>query len=280
MTVNHTRRLTRHFGIPRVPFDLRTHADHMFESKSQRDLLDGLELWLDLRGIAAVTGPAGVGKSITLRRFTRALDEKRIRVVAFGYLPTTATGFLRSLNRRLGLPMRAHRADLFDAAHEHLITHEDAHGTHPLVILDDAEGLNVEVCDILRRLTCHDLDARNHFSLLLVGTDSLIDILHHAHLEPLRTRITYARALRPFGVDDARSYVRYHLQRADASPDLFNDAAITALFKASRGHPRVINQLAIQALIDAAVAGHQSINLPLVRALLETHPLHLSARAQ
>jgi len=31
---------------------------------------------------------AGVGKSISLRRFARGLDEKRVRVVAFGYLPT------------------------------------------------------------------------------------------------------------------------------------------------------------------------------------------------
>lgn len=280
MTVNHKRLLTAHYAMARAPFDLRTRADQMFESKSQRDLLDGLALWLDLRGIACVTGPAGVGKSITLRRFARTLDEKQVHVVAFGYLPTTATGFLRSLNRRLGLPMRAHRADLFDAARDHLVGHEDAHGTHPLLIVDDAEGLSVEVCDILRRLTCHDLDASNHFSLLLAGTEMLADVLQAAALEPLRTRVVYARALRPFGVDDARSYVRYHLQRADAPPDLFNDAAIKALFHASRGHPRVINQLATQALIDGAVAGHDAIGLPLIRDLLAAHPLHPQTRAR
>ena len=40
----------------------------------------------------------------------------RFHVIDFDYLPTTQTGFLRSLCRKLGLPMRLHSADLFDAA--------------------------------------------------------------------------------------------------------------------------------------------------------------------
>ena len=45
--------------------------DELFDSRSQRDLLHGLNLWSELRGMGLVTGPSGAGKSITAHRFTR-----------------------------------------------------------------------------------------------------------------------------------------------------------------------------------------------------------------
>ena len=92
----HKRRLKAHFGFTRVPFLKRMKARDMFDSQGQRELYQALAIWADLRGLAMVTGPSGVGKSITLRRFVADLDEARYHVVRFTYLPTTVTGFLRS----------------------------------------------------------------------------------------------------------------------------------------------------------------------------------------
>ena len=79
-------------------------------------------------------------------------------------------------------------------------------------------------------------------------------------LEPLRSRFSYVQGLRPFGLEDTRNYVRFHLDRAETPPKLFSDPAIRQLFNASAGRPRSINQLAVQALIQAAVHGRDEID--------------------
>jgi len=268
------RKLRSHFGFSRLPFSKAMWASHMFDSQSQRELLDGLGLWTDVRGLALVTGPSGVGKSITLRRFVSELDTARFHLVDFDYVPTTTTGFLRSLCRKLALPMRAHTSDLFDAVKAFLSTYEQEHGPHPLLVIDNGEGLSIPVLDLLRRLTCIELDADDRFSLLLAGTDELLAALREGALASLRTRIAYAQMLRPFALEDTRNYIHFHLQRAEVDPKLFTEDAIKRLFQASLGRPRAINQIAMQALIQAAVSGRESIDGDFMAHLIAVHPLY------
>lgn len=272
-TYSETMKLRSHFGFTHLPFAKNMKAAQMFDSSSQRELLRGLQMWTDVRGLCLISGPPGVGKSITMRRFVYGLDQARWRVIDFSYLPSTPTGFLRSLSRKLGLPMRLHSADLFDQAQSYLVSHQQDQGAHPLILVDDGEGLPVAVIDLLRRLTSFDLDSEDHFSIVLSGTDELLATLAASCLEPLRTRFSYVQVLRPFGLDDTRNYVRFHLERAEAQPKLFSDPAIRHLFNASAGRPRSINQLATQALIQAAVQGRDEIDGDFMRALIQSHPL-------
>lgn len=276
---HHKRRLQAHFSLVRIPFRKAMGAHEMFDSRSQRDLLHGLQLWAEVRGIALVTGSSGVGKSITLRRFTQGLDESRFRVIHLANMPTTGMGFLRSLNRALGLPMRQHASDLFDAAHAHLTAHGDEGGAHPLLVLDDAEGVRPALLDLLRRLTAYALDAEDRFSVLVTGTEALMRTLKDPALEPFVTRIGFACALKPFTLEDTRNYIRFHLERAGAKERLFSDDAVKRLFQASQGTPRRVNQLALHALIQAAVMGHDTITGDFLQNQLQAHPLYDTASA-
>jgi len=251
----------------------------MYDSLSQRELRFGLEMWLEVKGLALVTGPSGVGKSITLRRFTSDLDDNRYAVFNIGSPPATIHGFLRILCRRFGLPMRQHTADLFDAAQKFLTTHEQEHGTHPLLVLDDAEGLYPDVADVLRRLTIYDLDAEDKFSVLISGIESLLQVLELGVLEPLRSRFAFAQSLRPFGLEDTQNYIRFHLERVDGDNKLFSDDAIRRVFQASQGRPRNINQLCIGALILGAVQGRDHIDGTFIKNLLNHNPLFQNMRA-
>jgi type II secretory pathway predicted ATPase ExeA len=269
-------RLRSHFGFSKMPFAKGMLAARMFDSSSQRELLHAFVMWTEVLGLCLVIGPSGVGKSITLRRFAQGLDQARFRVIEFSYMPTTPTGFLRSLCRKLGLPMRLYGSDLFDQAQAYLDSYQQDQGAHPVLFIDDGEGLNVGVIDLIRRLTCSDLDANDHFSIVLSGTDDLLRTLAHADLEPLRNRMSYVESLRPFALEDTRNYVRFHLERVDASPKLFSDHAVQRLFQASQGRPRNINQLATQALIRAAVQGRDQIDGDFIKAVITAHPMYQS----
>ena len=257
-----------------MPFNKQTWAKNMYDSISQRELLSGLRLWTEVKGVALVTGQPGVGKSITLRRFCHDLDDSRFKILDFSYLPHTSTGFLRSLARLLDLPMRMHASDLFDDVQNHLAHYEQEHGPHPVLLIDDAEGLSVPVLDLLRRLTAYELDAEDRFSLLLAGTDELLVLLRHPNLASLRSRFGYTQSLKPFGLIDVREYVHYHLNYADADPKLFADDAVQKIFQSSRGLPRSINQLATQALIETAVNGNSKIDSQAMARIIANHPLY------
>jgi general secretion pathway protein A len=271
-------RLQAHFGFVGLPFRKNVKAHNMFDSQSQRELRHGLHLWLEIRGLGLVTGASGVGKSISLRRLVADLPTDRYTVHRFGQIPTTPLGFLRALARQLGLRPRLHLADLFEDIRESLARHEDEHGTHPVLILDDAEGMRTGTLDLVRRLTAHELDGTEPVSILLVGTERLLDSLRDPNLVPLRTRFGYAHQLRAFGMEDARNYVRHHIQASGATDKLFTDGAITSLFAASQGVPRQLNQLALQALVDAVVQGRDTVDGPLMKRVLQAHPLYANAR--
>jgi type II secretory pathway predicted ATPase ExeA len=170
--------------------------------------------------------------------------------------------------------MRLHGADLFDAAREHLAGYEESHGPHPLIVIDDAEGLSVPVLDALRRITAHDLDAELRFSILLAGTEEIATTLRMPVLESLRSRIAYAHALRPFTLEDTRNYLRFHLQRAEINGELLSDDACRKIFHASQGKPRHVNQLALHALIVAAAQGRDSIDGRFMQQIITAHPLY------
>lgn len=270
---HHKLRLRSHFGFTKVPFCKNLWANELFDSRSQREAAQGLHLWLGVRGLALLTGPSGVGKSATLRRFVHGLDDEQHRVVLLPAVPATPHGFLRAINRTLGLPMRLHLADLFAQAHDHLTSRTDDKEPHPVLVIDDAEGISAENLDLLRRLTAYALDSEDRFSVLLAGTDDLLRVLRDPRLDPLRSRIGYASLLRPYGVEDARNYMTFHLQRAGVRPDLFSDEAVKRLFAASHGRPRAINQIALQALIVAAVEGRDAIDGPFLTGVIGAHPL-------
>jgi type II secretory pathway predicted ATPase ExeA len=268
------RRLQAHFAFSGMPFRKNVPAHKMFDSRAQRDLVHALALWAELRGLGLVTGPTGVGKSISVRKFVSQLDEQRFHVLRFHQVPTTPTGLLRSLSRLLELPMRRHLADLFDQIREHL-TVTAASGPHTLIVLDDAEGMRPEALDIVRRLTATDLDADDRFSVLTAGTDDLLHTLARPELASLRSRFAYAVALRPFSLEDTLNYVRFHLREAGTTATLLTDDAVRAVFHVSQGVPRLINQLVLQALIQAAVEGRDDVDGRFMKALIAAHPLYL-----
>ena len=267
-------RLQTHFGVPRLPFRKAMGYDEMFDSRVQRELLQGLQMWADLHGMALVTGPSGAGKSITARRFARGLDESRFRVVYIRHARSTLNGFLRSLNRALDLPMRQHAADLFDQAHRHLTAASPDRGPHPLLVLDDAEAMRPDQFDVLRRLTNYALDAEDRFSILIAGTDSVLRTLKDPALEPFNTRLSFVASLKAFTLEDTRNYVRYQLLQAGASDSLFAEDAVRRLFNASKGIARRINQIALQAMMDAAVRGLDDIKGDAMQRVIAAHPLY------
>lgn len=245
--------LKSYFGFSKIPFTRHMWATKMFDAAAQRELIDSLHLWLETRGIAILYGPAGVGKSISLRRFKAELDDRRYDLFYLFNLRITTTGFLRSLCRALALPLLYHQADLFDAISSFLAQYEERNRKHPIIIFDDGDGLSDPLIELLRLLGNFEMDSEDRFSFILSGSQRLALKLKQPQNEAFRQRIVFSHSLRSFSIEDARNYIRFHMERCEGPPELFTDEAIQLIFHIARGLPRVINQIALQAIIRAAV---------------------------
>ena len=270
-------RLQSHFALARLPFRKTVKPDETFDSRAQRDLLYGLQMWAELRGMALATGPSGAGKSITVRRFLKSLDDSRFHVVTLRQSCTSLLNFLRSLNRALELPMRQHASDLFDQAHARLTANGPERGPHLLLVIDDAEAMRAESFDALRRLTNYALDAEDRFSVLVTGTEAVLRTLKDSTLDSFNTRLSFVHALKPFNLEDTRNYVSHQLRYAGARDELFAEGAVRKLFQASGGIARRVNQFALHAMVQGAVSGIDTISADFMQQQLNAHPLYDAA---
>jgi type II secretory pathway predicted ATPase ExeA len=262
-------RLQSYFGFSKMPFTKYMWATKMFKATGQKELLDGLNLWLDARGTAFIYGRPGVGKSITLRRFKAEIDDQRFDLFYLFNLRVTPLGFLRSLARCLSLPVVYQQSDLFDAISSHLEQYKDRTQKHPVIVFDDADGLSDRLLELLRSLSNFVMDSEDKCSFLLAATPRLASRLRCPQNEPLKQRIGFSHHLTAFTVDDTRRYVDFHLKRSEAPKELFSDSAVQMIFHLAKGLPRVINQIAFQALIRAAIKSKNRID----DAFLKQHVL-------
>jgi type II secretory pathway predicted ATPase ExeA len=184
--------LKSHFGFSKIPFTKYMWATKMFDASAQRELIDGLHFWLETRGIALLYGPAGVGKSITLRRFREELDDRRFDLFYLFNLRVTPTGLLRSLCRLLGLPVLYHQADLFDAISAFLGQYEERNRKYPIILFDDGDGLSDRLLELLRLLGNFSMDSEDRFSFILSGTQKLALRLKEPQNEALKQRIVFS----------------------------------------------------------------------------------------
>ena len=252
--------LKSYYGFTKIPFTKYMWASKMYTADSQQQLLTGLSLWLQTKGVALVYGSTGVGKSISLRRFKNDADDRRYDIFYLFNLRLTPLGFMRSLSRMLSLPVLYHQADLFDSLSAYLGQYQQRCNKHPVIIFDDADLLPDQLLETLRLLANFEMDSDDRVSFILSGTHKLAARIRSGQNESLRQRIGFSHQLTGFTIDDAIAYVRFHLDRAEAPANLFSSNAVKTIFHYAKGLPRVINQIAIQALIRAAINGKEAID--------------------
>jgi hypothetical protein len=111
----------------------------------------------------------------------------------------------------------------------------------------------------IRRLTNvmrHDQPA---VSAVVVGGAKLDETLTSPALEPFVQRVATRCYLHPLTGEETRQYIRDAIHACDASPDeTITEGAVSAIFHASSGVPRLINQLMTES-IDCAAERDQSL---------------------
>ena len=122
----------------------------------------------------------------------------------------------------------------------------------PVVIIDEASLLRLEVFAQLHTLSQFDMDSRPLLPMVLAGQNNLMDNLKFHTSRPPASRILGKSHLDGLKYKDMAGYIKHHLKIAGVKEQLFPDEALLAIHQGSGGLLRRANLLAKGALIGAA----------------------------
>lgn len=239
------------FGLRTTPFTREIQVEEQFPIDAHEKVVDALEGVIHQRGSGALIAPSGTGKTQDVRRLRSRLPEARYRIT---YVKVTGVS-KRDLCRHISMAIGAEPAGSYPTLVERLqerwqhLTRVDS--LHPIIILDDAHEMRVDVLGMLKVLTNFDFDSRLGVSILLVGQTGLSRLLCRDELEDVTRRLSHVATLEPLSREQAHRYLEHRVTIAGARRFPFNDRAVEMIYDAARGNLRATDQLGLKCLETA-----------------------------
>jgi general secretion pathway protein A len=256
-----------HFGLREAPFSLTPDPRFLYLGERHREGLAHLRYGLeDGGGFLQLTGEIGTGKT-TLCRALLAELPGHLDVALLLNPRVSEVDLLASLCDELRIPYSesdARQKPLVDALYRHLL---EAHagGRTTVLLIDEAQNLSPPVLEQVRLLTNLETTKKKLLQIILIGQPELTEVLARSELRQLAQRITARYHLVPFSRRETFDYIAHRIEVAGGSPRIFSPKARAAVYRQSKGVPRLINVFCDRALLGAYVQEQTSVNITTAR---------------
>ena len=243
------------YGFSGRPFQLAPDPEFYFESLTHRKALSYLGYGLSQgEGFIVITGEVGAGKSTLAAHLVASIDRQRLSV---GQIVTSGLDggeLVRLATQAFGVsPPLADKAAALGAL-ELFLQDEARAGRRCLLIVDEAQNLQVAALEELRMLSNFQLGAHPLLQILLLGQPEFRTTLNAPGLEQLRQRVIATHHLDAMEPEEVGRYVEHRLARVGWKGNpAFGPGVHARLAEASGCVPRRVNQLANRLLLLGSV---------------------------
>jgi general secretion pathway protein A len=240
-------------GLREPPFGENVSDIYFFPSQQHLRALGfiGQLLW-SRANLAIVTGEAGVGKSLLVRRLLSDLDE-RVLPAHVRCDSGDPQEFLREVLKQFGMELT--EADRTDRRRllVRFLTHQFGQNRLCLLAVEGVHSLKPAVLEELRLIGELAVEGKRIVKLLLLGTQALNHIVDSPRMASLTLGRAPRIAVEGFSEDQVAAYVAHRLRAAGAlDPDALAPPTLTPqLHRYTSGMPRAINQLCERAMTVA-----------------------------
>ncbi len=273
-----------YFGLREPPFGITPDTSFFCSHRSIDEALNTLHFVVSAgEGFIKITGEVGTGKTLLCRRFLASLPKDCVAA----YIPNpnaNPRALLAMIAMELGCRVgRGNRREyrvlesfsqrlIEISINQRLIEIADG-GGRAVICIDEAQAMPIATLETIRLLSNLETEKRKLLQVILFGQPELDQKLMQPEIRQLRQRITFEYALDPLSRDDVSHYLSHRLVVAGyAGGGMFSGAAARAIYRASRGIPRLVNILAHKTMLLAYGRGQRAVKWRDARAAVRDTP--------
>jgi len=260
----------RHFGLARDPFLPPANRGDLFQSSRLRALEEVIQETARRRGMLAISGEVGSGKTVAVRRVLSQLAENQARyrvsyVMSLDRERVNARCILEAVLRDMagGEVSIPSSPEALTRAVQRQVTHLVNQNVSPLLVIDEAQALSAKALRPLKRIvevTGAETGLLPGLGVILVGQPELLERLRQPDVRELRARL-HIEVLGGLGTDLA-DYIRWRFERAGARREIVTRDAVQKMSL----HYQVT--LANKRTLPAETCGPLTVEADLTRAML------------
>lgn len=241
-----------HWRLSRPAFECNSDGAFYFASRVHEGSLLKLRYVVEHhKGVGLLVGGHGAGKSYLTHRLVDELGTEQCHVARIVFPALDPGDLLRDIAVRLGVEAPAetgtNSVDEVLRGTERRLRQLTSQGKRPLLIVDEAQVLEVAQLQMLQLLLNLDDGIGLRISLILSGHVELLPRVQR--VGGLESRVAARCALSPLSASETAEYVRHRLEVAGRSSSVFSEEALRAIAELSQGVPRRINQVCDLALL-------------------------------
>jgi general secretion pathway protein A len=242
-------RLTR-LGFKEHPFSLSADPRFLYLSAQHMGVLRRLEEIIEEKqGLAAVTGPVGVGKTTIARRLYSLYSPdggEPNYVVCYIHTARYSTKLEALADVAAGFRLRARRGYLDQLRDfERFLIQERRDGRTVVVIIDDAQKMHPDSLECFHDLFNFDI-SHKLVQVCLVGQTEMLPLF--ARDEGLHSRFATWQQLSSLKADDAYEMIRFRCRVAGREEEIMTESAFYRVYEHSRGVPRIMVNVCSEVL--------------------------------
>jgi MSHA biogenesis protein MshM len=252
---------TAHFGLRELPFGITPDTSFFFGAPHSQEALNTLLVAARSgEGFIKITGEVGTGKTLLCRKFMATLGPEFVTAyIPNPYLEPRTLMLALADELEVGYDKDADQHQVLKAI-THRLLQLAGEDKRVLLCLDEAQAMPVETLEALRLLTNLETEKRKLLQIVLFGQPELNRKLELQSIRQLAQRITFHYHLGPLSRDDLDYYVAHRLRVAGYDgARLFSRGAVSRLYAASGGVPRLVNILAHKAMMLCYGQGRQQV---------------------
>jgi general secretion pathway protein A len=262
------------YGLKERPFNVTSDPAFFYLSRQHKEALSHLLYGVSQRkGIIAVTGEIGTGKTTLCRFFLNQLP-KNVKTAFILNPYFSENQLLEAVVKDLGLKIANKSKLSFVWGLNDFLLSESRNGNNVIIIIDEAQNLRPQALEHVRLLSNLETEKDKLLQIILMGQPELNRKLDLYELRQLKQRIMVRYHIAPLTSEELGDYINHRLSVAGPGANVtFTAEAIKIISDFSCGVPRLINIICDRALLAGFVAETRRIDEDIMdRCVKELEP--------
>lgn len=245
------------FDLKKDPFSSSPDPDFFFPSKGHAEAIESIKYFLNSdESIMLVVGDAGAGKTTVIKTFIRNAPDNTLPLVLYNSTIEVEEFIFLVLGEitKSEIIISDNLKRVISKAEVSLIIEKELErlnweGKRFVILIDECQDLSQNSLTQIKHLSNLEKDGKKYAKFILFGLPFFERTLKSEENIQLNQRISLRVYLGALNFEEVENYINFRLSKAGGNRIRFEKSAVKAIYKASKGIPRLVNLISSRALM-------------------------------